>query len=55
MFAWFRKSPASQLRDKYNRLLREARDLQRNGNIQGYALKTAEADEVLRAIDALDT
>lgn len=54
MFGLFRKNPAQQLRGEYNRLLREARDLQRHGNIQGYALKSAEADEVLKELDALE-
>lgn len=35
------------------RLLEQARDLQRGGDIRGFAAKTAEAAEVERQLDAL--
>jgi hypothetical protein len=53
MFGLFRKDPAKTLRAQYARLLEDARDLQRKGDIRGFALKTAEAEEVLKQLDAL--
>lgn len=53
MLKWFRKDPLKQLTATYERLLLEARDLQRNGDIVGYARKSAEADAVLQEIDRL--
>jgi hypothetical protein len=54
LFGLFKKDPAKALRAEYARLLRDSRDLQRSGNIEGFALKTAEADAVLKKLDALD-
>jgi hypothetical protein len=34
--------------------LEEARDLQRGGDIKGYALKSAEAEKVLQEIERLE-
>ena len=53
MFKWLRKDPAAALQKKYERLLVEARDLQRNGDIVTYADRTAEAEQVLEEIDKL--
>ncbi|MBK8920316.1 MAG: Lacal_2735 family protein [Saprospirales bacterium] len=53
MFRLFKKDPAKKLREQYARLLEEARDLQRMGNIKGFALKTAEAEEVAKQLEAL--
>ena len=55
MFGLFKKDPAKALRTQYDRLLLDARDLQRRGDIEGFALKTAEADAVLKQLDALDS
>jgi hypothetical protein len=54
LFGLFKKDPAKALRAEYARLLLDARNLQRSGNIEGFALKTAEADAVLKQLDALD-
>ncbi len=54
LFGLFKKDPAKALRTQYDRLLLDARDLQRSGDIEGFALKTAEADAVLKQLDALD-
>lgn len=55
MFGWLRKkNPTSDLQKRYEALMREARDLQRGGDIVGYAAKMAEADAVRRELDALD-
>lgn len=42
------------LTKKYEKLLKEARDLQRQGKIPEFARKTAEAEAVGAEIDALD-
>jgi len=54
MFKWRRKDPKAQLQADYERLLREARDLQRNGDIVGFSAKTAEADAVEKRIQAME-
>jgi len=53
MFGLFNKDPAKKLLEQYARLLEEARDLQRKGDIKGFALKTAEAEEVSKQLEAL--
>lgn len=53
MFGLFKKDPAKQLRQQYEKLLEEARDLQRKGDIKGFAQKSAEADEVLKKLESL--
>ena len=53
MLNWFKRDPVAALQKQYEKLLVEARDLQRNGDIIGFADKTAEAEEVLRQIDEL--
>lgn len=53
MFAIFRKDPKKQLEKKLARLLEEARDLQRRGDMPGFARKSAEAEEVGQQLDAL--
>ena len=52
MFKLFRKDPLKKLEAEYARLLQEARDLQRNGDIQGFAVMTARAEELGRQIEA---
>lgn len=58
MFRWLRSrrrdDPLAELRARYARLLEEARDLQRNGDIQGFAAKTAEAEAVGIQLDAAE-
>ena len=53
MLKWFKKDPVAALQKQYEKLLVEARDLQRNGDIIGYADKTAEAEQVLAKMDAM--
>ena len=43
-----------KLQKEYAKLMTQARDLQRNGDIQGFAAKTAEAEELGKQIDALE-
>tara|TARA_R110002095_G_scaffold115473_1_gene100728 strand:+ start:2538 stop:2729 length:192 start_codon:yes stop_codon:yes gene_type:complete len=52
MFGWLRRDPRKKLEDQYARMLVQARDAQRNGNIQGYADLMAEAETILLKIDA---
>ena len=52
------KKPSSsalkKLRKEYANLMTQARDLQRTGDIQGFAAKTAEAEELGKQIDAIE-
>jgi hypothetical protein len=54
MFNFFKKNPAAQLEKKYEKLLEEAMQLQRKGDIKGYAVKSAEAEEVLKEIEKIN-
>jgi hypothetical protein len=55
MFAWLAARRARRsldtLRRRYALLLEEARDLQRGGDIEGFAAKTAEAEAVGAELD----
>lgn len=53
MFGLFKGSEKKQLEKKYQKLLEEARDLQRKGDIKGYAIKSEEADKVAEKIQQL--
>ena len=53
MFGLFKRDPARKLEAEYRRLLEEARDLQRNGDIKGFAAKTAEAEAIGERLEAL--
>ena len=53
MFKWLQKSRVAGLNREYAKLLVEARDLQRKGDIVAFAGKTAEAEDLLRQIDEL--
>lgn len=58
MFAWLRRRRLQQerrrLEQAWLRLLEEGRDLQRGGDIQGFAAKTAEAAEAEQQLEAWD-
>lgn len=55
MFAWLKqrrlRSQLRGLQQQHLRLLEAARDLQRNGDIRGFADKTAEAETASSQID----
>jgi hypothetical protein len=53
MFGFLRKNPLKSLELEYRRLLEAARDLQRNGDIVGFAAKSKAAEEIAQKIDAL--
>jgi len=46
MFSLFKKDPTKKLKKQYDRKLEEAMHAQRNGNIKGYAMITAEAEAI---------
>ena len=52
MFGFLKRDPIKNLEARYHRLLEEARDLQRKGDISGFAAKTSLAEELARRIDA---
>lgn len=54
MFGWFKRDPVSQLRKRYKKLMEEAQTLQRHGDIPAFAVKDAEAREVLEEIERLE-
>lgn len=51
MFGLFKKDPIKALEKKYEKLLEEAMQLQRGGDIKGYAAKMAEAEDVQKQIE----
>jgi hypothetical protein len=53
MLGWLKRDPKKKLEAEYARRLQEARDLQRKGDIKGYAAVSAEADNLSRQLDAL--
>jgi hypothetical protein len=53
MFGLFKKDPTVKLEKKYQALLEEAMQIQRSGDIKGYAKKMAEAEEVMEEINKL--
>ncbi len=52
MFGLFRKDPVKKLEKEYARKLELARDLQRKGDIVAYSKMAAEADVVLKQLEA---
>ena len=54
MFGLFKKDPAKQLQEQYAKLLEEARDLQRKGDIKGFAQKSAEAEEIAKKLEGFE-
>ncbi|MFY9255068.1 MAG: DUF6435 family protein [Fuerstiella sp.] len=54
MFNLFRKDPLQRLNKEYARCLEQARDLQRKGDIQGFAAMSAQAEELLKQLDEIE-
>lgn len=52
MFGLFKKNPTKQLEQEYAKLMEEARDIQRSGDLRAYARKLEEAEEVMKKIEA---
>ncbi len=53
MLKWFKPDPIKKLRKQYEQKMLEARDLQRKGDIQAFAQKSAEAEAIMREIERL--
>jgi hypothetical protein len=53
MFGLFKKDPLVNLQKSYNQLLEEAMQLQRKGDIKGYAAKMAESELVMNEIEKI--
>lgn len=47
-------SPTKALEKQYDKLLKEARDLQRKGDIPGFAKKTSEAENIRKKIEEFE-
>ena len=54
MFGLFKTDEKKKLQKQYEKLLEEARDLQRKGDIKGFAVKSEEADAIAEKIKSLD-
>lgn len=54
MFGLFKKDPLKKLQTEYARRLEQARDLQRKGDIKGFADASAEAYELLQQLEAME-
>ncbi len=58
MFTWLRRrrhaAHVRRLQARHLRLLEEARDLQRGGDIQQFATRTAQAEAVAQELEALE-
>ena len=54
MFGLFKKDPTRKMRKQYDKMLEEAMQIQRSGDIKGYAAKMAEAEALMQEIEALE-
>lgn len=52
MFGIFKKDPVKALEQEYRKLMEEAMNIQRTGDLRAYAAKIVEAEEVAKKIDA---
>lgn len=53
MFGLFKKDPVKKLEKQHKKLLEEAMQLQRGGDIKGYAKKMSEAEAIAQEIEQL--
>lgn len=53
MFSFFKKDPIKKLEKQCEELMREARDIQRSGDLRLYAEKIAAAEALQLKIEAL--
>jgi hypothetical protein len=53
MFGFLKADPKKKLQKKYEKLLFDAMQYQRNGDIKSYSMITAEAEKVREEIEAL--
>ena len=54
MLGMFRKNPIVKLEKQYAKLLQEARDIQRNGDVVAASAKTAEAEAIRERIEQIE-
>ncbi len=54
MFSFLKKNPVKKLNKQYEAKLEQAMHAQRNGDIRGYSMLTAEAEAILSQIKALE-
>jgi hypothetical protein len=54
MFSLFKTDPTKKLRKQYHATLEKAMLAQRKGDIKSYSFITAEAQEILKEIEALE-
>ncbi len=54
MFGLFKKDPLKKLQAEYARRLEKARDLQRKGDIKGFAEASSEADQLCQQLEAME-
>lgn len=53
MFGLFgKKDKSAKLKKQYQKLMAEATELQRKGDIKGFARKTEEAENIMKEIEA---
>lgn len=52
MFGIFKKDPVKALEQEYRKLMEEAMNIQRTGDLRAYAAKIEEAEEVAKKIEA---
>ena len=53
MFGFLKANPEKKLQEKYEKLLLEAMQFQRKGDIKSYSMITAEAEAVKEELDKL--
>ncbi|MCO7188605.1 MULTISPECIES: DUF6435 family protein [Pseudoalteromonas] len=53
MFQFLKRDPVKKLRKAYDAKLEQAMHAQRNGDIRGYAMLTAEAESIWQEIESL--
>ena len=53
MLSLFKKDPLKKLNKQYQKLMEEARDIQRSGDLKLYAKKIEEAEKVAQLIEKL--
>lgn len=53
MFFLFKQDPVKKLEKQYLRLMEEARDIQRSGDLRAYSRKIEEAEIIQRKIEDL--
>ncbi|MDD1793034.1 DUF6435 family protein [Enterovibrio makurazakiensis] len=55
MFSLFKRDPTKKLREQYNDKLERAMQAQRNGDISAYSFIHAEAEDLWREIERIES